>query len=375
MSNSDRFWDGSPKEPTDTSEFKAPFAARPRIRVHRSSPSTALRSKSMAQCRFCGHRIEYFDRFDDDGRIPMIPHLFKTAQIPQRLHWHVNGGKAYPGHGNQYLCRIPHPALCPMVEHADQDPDLEEMRTVLRVRTRKMIDAKTFVPDLCPSVSEDDVSEQHTEGETGLIRHLVGYTSALWLAPTVIDRVRCVARAASSGERCRNPVLGSDLYDGAWEDMDIPIPPGRAGQETLWAGTRMWVYGLHALGPMEFKRWIKQRCPSHAPGATSTPDETTPQWVRFDPLRHADFILYDRPVWAPEIKRERHGLLSRLALPRKPTQCAETGCRNGSAMPVPAEWRCYKCEPRHRHRIRMHRDFGSPPPDDGAPSAPGGVDS
>ncbi|MCX4597175.1 hypothetical protein OG819_48480 [Streptomyces sp. NBC_01549] len=66
--------------------------------------------------------------------------------------------------------------------------------------------------------------------------------------------------------------------------MEIPHAPGRAGQQVLWAGTAMWVYGLHVLYTDEFNRRMKQCCTSHAPGNTYAPDAVPPQWVRFAAL-------------------------------------------------------------------------------------------
>ncbi|MGW0538556.1 DUF6083 domain-containing protein [Streptomyces sp. NPDC003032] len=362
MSSDHYHWDGSRKDDSEAPGDPFSAAGRSRIRIHRSSPTTTLRRKCQSQCRFCGHSVEYFDRFDG-GRLPMIPHLFPARHIPPRLRWHVEGGMAYTGCGGNMLCRVAHPAFCPMVDHDDNDPEMERARRALAVRTRRWIDAGEFVPDLRPSPTEADVAEQHVdEGDIGVVRHLIRYTNALWLGPTVIDRIRCVAMAASTGERCKNLVLSSAVYDGEWEEMEIPIAPGRAGQQTLWAGTTMWVYGLHALTPSECLRWIKQRCTYHLPHGSTTPDNISPQWIRFDPLRHAEFILYQRPIWAPEIKGQEHPLLSRLKPVAKLTGCAEPECRNTTPRTVAAEWRCWKCGPRYERRQKTHRMWQRPAP-------------
>ncbi|MFF4950564.1 DUF6083 domain-containing protein [Streptomyces chattanoogensis] len=340
-------WDGSPKH-----EEKQPRSRW--MRVHRSSASTALRWDARVRCRYCGHQMEYFDRFDG-GRIPMMPHQFRSVSIPERLRWSVDNGVAYIGDSGRLLCWVPHPAVCPMVEHEDDDPELEQARMAHLLWTRRWIESEEFTPELHESTVEADVADQHVELEAGAVRHVVRYASWTWLGPDAVDRIQCVARAASTGARCQNRVLSSDTYEGGWEQTEVPVPPGRAGQESLWAGMEMWVYQLHMLEPHEFKRWIRQRCTDHAPGASSVPDAIAPQWVSFDAWRHSDFILFERPHWEPDLKRQEHLLLSRLEPAQKPTNCAAAGCRNGTIMPVAAGWLCWQCAKKEQRRRGVHR--------------------
>ncbi|MER6047243.1 DUF6083 domain-containing protein [Streptomyces sp. NPDC056149] len=323
------------------------------MRVHRSSASTALRRDAMARCRFCGHRMEYFDRFDG-GRIPMMPHQFRSIGIPERLRWSIDNGVAHVGDSGRLLCWVPHPAVCPMVEHVDDDPELERARLAHLLWTRRWIEAGEFTPDLRESSAEADVAEQHAELEAGVVRHVVRYASWMWLGPDLVDRIRCVARADASGLRCQNRVLGTGAYEGGWEQAEVPDSPGRARQEGLWAGMEMWVYQLHALYPHEFKRWIRQRCTDHAPGSSSAPDAVAPQWVPFDAWRHSEFMLFERPRWKPDLKRQAHPLLSRLELAHDPTPCATAGCGNGTIMPVAAGWLCWQCEKKEQRQRRVH---------------------
>ncbi|OII64376.1 hypothetical protein BJP40_02380 [Streptomyces sp. CC53] len=206
--------------------------------------------------------------------------------------------------------------------------------------------------------AEEDVAEQHTE-EVCEKRHVVAYTYLRWLAPTTIDQLRCVALAQSTGERCKNLVMTSHLFQGVWEQEDIPIPPGRAGRETLWAGQKMWVYSLNSLDVVEYQRWKDQRCTHHGPGSDAS-DAATPQWVRFDTWRHAEFITYDEPHMPQAVQRAAHPLLSALGPPPQQTKCAGSDCTNGSAVKEPPGWVCWKCEKRTRERDKTHRKWQKP---------------
>ncbi|WP_427251112.1 DUF6083 domain-containing protein [Bacillus cereus] len=339
-------WDGSRKDPDAQSEVRR----RSTLRLHRTSPSTALRADSVTRCRHCNHLIEFFDRFDG-GRIPLMPHQFRSADIPERLRWSVNGGLAYLGDSGHALCRVPHPAVCPGVEHDDGDPELEAARTAHGKRTRKWIDTGEFTPQPREAAVEADVAEQQVDA--GCVRHIMRYASWLWLGPDAIDAIQCVARANSTGQRCRNTVFDADLREGSWEQAEVPAQQGRGGR-TL-SGGLMWVYQLHVLGPEEIKRWMKQRCPQHAPGQTSTPDAIAPQWVRFDVWRHPEFVLHERPRWKWEPVGQTHPLLSRLADAHPTTQCAGESCRNGTVRTVEPGWLCWECERKHQRRSRIHR--------------------
>ncbi|MFG2227926.1 DUF6083 domain-containing protein [Streptomyces sp. NPDC048644] len=242
------------------------------MRVWSSSASKTLRRNAQDQCVYCGHKMEYFDRFDG-GRIPMVPMALPAAKIPPRHRWHVDNGVAYKDAASRGTCRLPHPTVCPMAEHTDGDEELDSVRRTLAVRTRMAIDAKTFVPRESKTLDEDEVAEQHITVAEGAERHIARHSTRLWLAPTTIQDLRCVARAGT--DRCSMAVRAEDSPEGAWEEIDIPPVPGRAGQQVLAAGSTMWVWVLNVLDYDSLERWVKQRCFAH--WNSSAPDAEAPE--------------------------------------------------------------------------------------------------
>lgn len=342
-------WDGSPVEAGQSRVLHT-------LHVWKSSASKTLRRQAQGRCAYCGHAIEYFDRFDG-GRIPLVPYKdFRSAQVPGQFHWSVANGIAYGTAGDRGTCRLPHPAVCPMVEHSDDDPELEDVRSVLRVRTRKWIEAGTFVPRAQPDQSEEDVAEQHVHVDHGARRHVVRRATTFWLAPAAVDAVTCVAHVRSTGTRCTALVFDPEVDDGAWEQVEIPAAPGRAGQAVLGADGLMWVWALHPLDFADLQRWIRQRCTVH--WRSTTHDAVPPQWVHFNTFHHDQYILRTRPADLPRRRAIRHPLLDGATVgPAKRTICAAEGCRNGSVLSVDEGWLCYKCRPRHQRRETAHRTW------------------
>lgn len=218
------------------------------MRVWGSNASQELRANAQAQCVYCGHPMEYFDRFDG-GRIPMLTVELPSARLPERYRWHIQGGVAYRGDGGLDRCRLPHPVVCPTAEHQDDDEDLNDVRRRLGVATRNAINAGLFTPRV-QGTDETEVAEQHIKIEDGAQRHVVRHATSLWLAPTTVDALRCVARAAgTTDERCDTAVLAGQPGEGGWEEVDIPTPRGREGQRVLAAGDTMWVWTVHVPSP------------------------------------------------------------------------------------------------------------------------------
>ncbi|MFJ9931342.1 DUF6083 domain-containing protein [Streptomyces misionensis] len=337
-------WDGSPKD-----ERLAGFSPARNMWLHKSNRSTSLPGNNLVRCRYCGLRMQYFDRWDH-GRIPMVPKMLPSAAVPVPMRWNVMSGIALPGDDGAGRCFVPHPAFCPAVKHENADLRLAEARAVFRRRMERRIAEEGFIPDL-PPAGEEDVAEQHIEPVEGR-RHIVAYARLLWLAPGRIDTIQCVALARTTGERCKNTISQDE---GVWEEVEIPYPPGRAGQQVLWAGTTMWAYALHALHTDEFNRWMRQRCMQHAPGGNAAPDAVSSQWVRFDALRHEEFILRERPANAQQVLLDRR--LDRIATGPERTECATSDCRNGTVSKVPKGWACWKCARTVKRRTRTHRKW------------------
>lgn len=302
---------------------------------------------------YCGHMMEYFDRFDG-GRIPLVPVEFPAVRVVPRQRWQVDNGVAYLNPAAQGACRLPHPAVCPMVEHTDADRELEGVRRALAVRTRKAIDAGQFVPREAKDLDEEEVAEQHVVVQEGAERHIVRHSTGLWLAPTTVADLRCIA--LSQGERCATAVRAEDDPEGMWEEIDIPPVAGRHGQRVLAAGDTMWVYALGTSGFDALQRWVKQRCPVH--WQNTAPDAVSAEWVHFNPLHHEAHILH-RPPSDATVPLPRSGIDDRgpfgIVFEPPRTTCANERCRNGTVMTVEEGWLCYKCAPKARRREATHR--------------------
>ncbi|MGW0315409.1 DUF6083 domain-containing protein [Streptomyces flavidovirens] len=326
------------------------------MRLHATSASKSLRRDSVTRCRYCWHSLDWYDRFGG-GRIPLIPRReFPCASVPMRCRWHVSNGIAYPGDGGQSFCRIAHPTMCPGVEHADaDDPDLKAARLAHRMKTREWLDARLFVPDMRVPEAEADIAEQLVSVKTGSTRHVMRYFSRLWLGPATISEIRCVARSRLSGRRCKNVILEDELCEGDWQQIEVPVGPGRARSETLWGGQLMWVYELHVLESSKIKRWIDQRCVHHGQGSTA-PNAEPAAWVPFDVFRHSEYILYEPP---PEATARPAASRSADDSPKR-TVCAAPGCWYGSVAPVAEGWLCYRCRPKHERRERTRRWWQTP---------------
>ncbi|MER7111136.1 DUF6083 domain-containing protein [Streptomyces sp. NPDC000229] len=351
----------------DEEEASRFFGSRRTMRLHRSSASKTLRQDSARLCIYCHHPIEWYERYDTKAWVPLLLQEFPSRLLPERYRWSVFNGLVYLGDGGSERCRIVHPAVCPALDH-DDERALRGLRRHYAVKTRKWIDEGAFVPPPRKDVSEEDVAEQLLQTGPGP-RHVITYTYWTWLGPAELDQIRCVAYSSSTGERCQKMVLDDDLYEGQWTQRDIPVPPGRAGQETLWGGQKMWVCDLNALYPDGYKRWRDQRCTVHHGG--NTPNVIPPQWVLFDTFRHSDFIAYERPKIARERKREGHPLLGQMRPVAMGSRCAL--CTNRSHVKEGDGWLCWECAPIVRRRSRIHEKWqSSPPKEEGTPEEPSG---
>ncbi|MFD4370610.1 DUF6083 domain-containing protein [Streptomyces sp. NPDC058486] len=345
----ERNWDGTPIDGGSTAHW-----ARRHLRIHKNSASKTLRREAVERCRYCHHPIDWYQRYDNDAWIPLLLGEFPAHRLHPRLHWSVFNGVAHSGDDGTTRCRIPHPAVCPALQHDDDLTELEGLRRSYAVTTRGWIDEGVFVPAQ-RQVSEEEITEQFIEG-VGVIRHTVSYASVLLLAPTTVDELRCIARAATTGGRCQRTVFDTGRPEGHWDEVHIPVPSGRAGQATLWDGQRMWIYSLDALYPLEWKRWRSQRCTDHA--ETSAPSVGKEEWLPFHALRHDDFIVRDRP--ADLYTRDRGiGLGGSLFQP-KVGQYRCASCTNRSYEPQSKDWLCWECAPVAARRARTHAKWQSP---------------
>ncbi|MER8188217.1 DUF6083 domain-containing protein [Kitasatospora sp. NPDC094015] len=325
-------------------------------RLHASNPSKVLRARARATCKWCGNLIDWFDRFDG-GRIPLTPMTFPSDQVPAQNRWNVDRGIAHHG-AIAGECRIPHPAICPSVDHVGQDPEIARMTHVLRLNTRKLIDSGVFTPPVAAPEDEEEIAqpEPAAAAAAGEVRHVLCHGSVLKICPGRVEDLRCVADADRTGRRCESPVF--DATEGRWTRVDIPHAAGRNGKAILltYRG-QMWVWEIN---PLEFKdalRWLWQKCPNHR----DAPEAYERELIDFSTARHAPFILSRRPEGYGAPGEERQ-VVNGFALFSEParTQCAADGCWNGTVVAVKDGWLCWQCTKRARTREVVRRKWQQP---------------
>ena len=325
------------------------------MRLHSANQSKLLRSTGGDRCKYCGVPMEWFDRYDA-RRIPLTPEV-PARLVPASYRWHVNCGVAYPGADPRtgLYCRLQHQTVCPALDHPDLPSELESVVTAFGVRMRNAIERGEFVPTAAPR-AEDEVREPDPDTAPArsrdAARHTIAYSGILRLAPTRLEDVQCIA-ALEDGARCPNGIL--DIDEGTWEQVDVPYAPGREGRMILnSSGGKMWVWALKG----EFlvvNRWLRQRCGDHEPQYSTAPDHAPREWVDFHPLRHADFLVAQRPEGydppPPPADLTVHDG------PRARTRCASEGCYNSSVADVPKGWMCWRCAAVAKRRARTHRKW------------------
>ncbi|MFD5111656.1 DUF6083 domain-containing protein [Streptomyces sp. NPDC058391] len=318
------------------------------IRLHMSNQSRLMRKTAVDRCKFCGTPIAWFDRFDH--LIIPLTSEFPARRVPAKFRWHINRGIAYPG-GDAVsgYCRIPHPAVCPVLQHENLPKQLQGIVQRLGVRIQKRIDSGTFVPSMATEEAPED-REMNEAKQEGNVRHILSYYEDLRLAPCAIKDVRCVARDEETAERCDQTIFA--LEDGRWQRVEIPYAAGRAGQMILSEnGGFMYAWSVPEFSAVH--RWWKQRCYVHF--GSMTPDHVGVQWVRFSTLRHADFLVakkpegYERPLTAEEI--------SVSAGPGHKQKCSTPGCSNGTVIKQPENWICWACAKKDAERNRIHQKW------------------
>ncbi|WP_328890876.1 DUF6083 domain-containing protein [Streptomyces sp. NBC_00316] len=318
--------------------------------LHRSNQTKLLRRKGSSTCKYCGTPIEWFDRYDA-LTIPLTPE-FPSRRIPAALRWHVNRGVAYPGTDTDTgYCRIPHPSVCPAADHPDLPSELQEVVLVLAVRMRTLIEQGEFVP-YTESPSEEEVSGPDPD-ETEGARHVISYHGALRIAPCEIDQLQCVATDSKTRLRCENGVF--DLGEGHWDVVAVPYVPGRQGQSILSVtGGQMWAWAIPDFNVL--RRWWVQRCHDHY--ASPQPDHVKNELVLFNPLRHGDFILTEKPDGYERPKPEG-GVVVHDG-PGKRTTCATPDCSNATLASVPHGWLCWRCDKLEKRREQVRRRWQQP---------------
>ncbi|MER6106376.1 DUF6083 domain-containing protein [Streptomyces sp. NPDC001832] len=323
------------------------------MHLHRSNQTKVLRRKAASTCKYCGTPIEWFDRYDALS-IPLTPEL-PSRRIPTVMRWHVNKGVAYPGTDpDSGYCRIPHPAVCPAVDHPDLPTELQEVVRVLAVRMRALIDRGEFIPYV-ESPSEEEVSEPDPE-EAESTRHVLSYYGSLRIAPCEIDQIQCLATDHKTQQRCENGIF--DLDEGQWDVVDVPYAAGRQGQSILTlTGGRMWVWTIMDFSVL--RRWWVQRCHDHY--ESPQPDHVKNELILFDPLRHGDFILTEKPEGYERPKPEG-GVVVHDG-PGTRTTCAVPDCSNATLTNVPEGWLCWRCDELERRRRLVHRRWQQPSQD------------
>ncbi|GGZ97185.1 hypothetical protein GCM10010344_76550 [Streptomyces bluensis] len=266
-STSARHWDGSP----------VAVPVRRSLRVTPGGVSRLLRCGQAGRCRDCGNRIEWYHR-SDQRLVPLHPHEVQADEVPAGCHWQVSSGVAHPAGDGSAWCRLPHALLCP-ARDAPAIPELGQLRRVLAVNTRRLIDAGRFTP---PSAPPNGTTSQTPVCRPA--RPIVQMLYVRYLAAHPVQELQCVTQTRRR-ERCTRLLLAPDALAGTWRLL--PATASR-GQLALPAEV-MAVYDLSALPYAEQLRWRAQRCPQHAATPTAA-DLAVADWEPFDPLIHHDHI-------------------------------------------------------------------------------------
>ncbi|MFE4177129.1 DUF6083 domain-containing protein [Streptomyces sp. NPDC056909] len=317
--------------------------------LHRSNQTKMLRRDAKARCKFCGTSIEFFDRYDGT-RIPLTPE-FPADSVPPRLRWHVDCGVAFPGRDPRAAyCRIPHPAVCPAVDHPDLPDQVVDVVRVLARRMNQAISNGEFVPYEEPS-TEQEVEHPGPE-QTEQVRHIVAYYGVLRIGPCAIEDLQCIAEDQRTGERCEDGVYNAD--QGRWEEVDIDPQQatGRQGQLVLDV-TQGRVWAWHLVDFHVARRWWSQRCEAHF--ESSRPDAVSNEFVPFHPVRHDAYLLTERPHGY-----EPQNASNKIVIhegPKGSTKCAR--CTNSTGRAVEEGWLCWQCERAEQRRARVHRRWAN----------------
>ncbi|TQE15113.1 hypothetical protein Sipo8835_46590 [Streptomyces ipomoeae] len=270
-----RHWDGSPL---------VPHRVRHCLQVTPGSASRLLRCGQSDRCRACGNRIEWYHR-GNRRPVRLHPHELPAARVPAGCRWHVSSGMAHPAGDGSSWCRLPHALVCPARDTPPTPPELAQLRRVLAVNSRRLIDAGTFTPSPAPP---DDPTPQPTVCRPA--RPIVQLLYVRYLAARPVEEIQCVAQTRRR-HRCTSPLLTPDAPAGTWVLMPATAT---SGQLALPAEV-MAVYDLSRLPYAEQLRWRAQRCPQHAATPTAA-DLAVADWDPFDPLRHHEHIRTRLPA-------------------------------------------------------------------------------
>ncbi|WUQ66860.1 DUF6083 domain-containing protein [Streptomyces canus] len=259
-----RFWDGRPVH----------VPARRSLRVAPHAISRLLRCGQSDRCRDCGNRIEWYQR-DRHRAVRLHPGEVLVSAVPAACRWHVSSGVAHPSHDGTPWCRLPHAVLCPARPAPQEAPELAELRRMLAVNTRRLIDAGAFTPP---------PAEPACKSASGCrpARPTVQILYVRYLAARPVEELQCVAQTRRR-HRCTSPVLTSGARGGHWSLMPVAAHAGLLAP----AAETMSVYSLAALPYAEQLRWRSQRCPQHSAIPTAA---DLAEWEPFDPLLHSDHI-------------------------------------------------------------------------------------
>ncbi|MGW9120237.1 DUF6083 domain-containing protein [Streptomyces sp. NPDC055663] len=318
------------------------------IHLHRSNRTKVLRRTATSLCKYCGTPVEWFERHDG-LRIPLTCE-FPASRIPVRMRWYIDRGVAYPGtDASSGYCRIPHPAICPAVDHPDLPSDLQDVVRRLAVRMRASIESGDFIP-FVETVTEEEVESPGPE-QVQPTRHVIDCHGSLRIGPCAIEELQCIARDTLTGQRCETGIC--DFSEGRWELTDInqQQATGRLGQQVLEiTGGSIWVWHLTDFNVV--RRWWAQRCHEHF--NTDDPDHVANEFVPFHPLRHDAHVLTERPTgYDPQSNGEKRIFIHDG--PEQRTECASPSCSNATILSPQEGWLCWRCEELQRRRQRIHQ--------------------
>ncbi len=274
---------GQPGRRWDGSRYGQP--SQRLLRLAPDTRSRALRAPQAKPCTACGNLVEWYPRHGTVP-VPLHPHELPVHHVPEALRWHVDQGVAHPYGDGTPWCRVPHPPLCPaptatdptgtspVAPAAGRHGRLEPLRRRLALHTRRLIDTGRLAP---PPASA-------TAKAPALPRDVVHLLRLLYLAPSALDEIRCVAQTRNRA-RCAVPLADRQA---PWGVVPVPPAPGRDHLTGDLTGRPILVRDLTGIPYSDQLRWRHQHCPAHA--TTRAADLALPEWEPFDAFAHHQHI-------------------------------------------------------------------------------------
>lgn len=169
------------------------------LRVEHDSPSRLLRCAQRDRCRECGNPVEWYER-SFARPVCLHPREVSAVKVPSAHRWHVSSGVAHPAGDGSAWCRLAHAHVCPAREALPETSELDGLRRVLALNTRRLINSGAFTPGAPPSRPTAQPAACRPA------RPVVQLLYVRYLAAHPVDEIQCVAQTRRR-DRCTQRLL------------------------------------------------------------------------------------------------------------------------------------------------------------------------